>query len=100
MDVASFPVVAQNAVVSALVGFLAALVGFRTRIALLENNTKRDKEELTNSVAELRRRLVRTERQNDTQLRILADIAHKLNIETRRFGEDAVMRFINEDEKE
>ena len=100
MIAAPFPEVAQNAVVSALVGFLAALVGFRTRIALLENNTKRDKEELTNSVAELRRRLVRTERQNDTQLRILADIAHKLTIETRRFGEDAVTRFLNEDGNE
>lgn len=94
-----------SAVGGALTGAMVAVVTFRTKLALLEQRLSdverdrgRDRQHLE---TELSRRDTVVDERLDTidkrqliTLRILADMARKLGVESRIF-DDAVVRFIN-----
>ena len=94
-----------SAVGGALTGAMVAVVTFRTKLALLEqrlDDIERQKGKDHERIqADLARRDMAVDERLDTidkrqliTLRILADMARKLGVESRIF-DDAVVRFIN-----
>lgn len=77
-------------------GFIAALVTFRTRLALADYREKTRTRERNVERAELERRLDDLDRRQLIQLQLLADVAKKLGLENR--FSDTLVRFLAEDQ--
>ena len=87
-------------VISAGIGWLAALVTFRTKIALLESRATRleeDSKKFAEAVQRVERAFNSIERRQLVQLQLSASIARKMGID-HRLPEDMLVRLLGEED--